>query len=300
MQGSFLIQRTDIDKMKTTLSFGELLWDLFPGYKTPGGSPANLAYHLSILGNKSHLLSRVGRDLAGTELIEFVRSKGLDTDHIQIDAVQPTGIVSVHIDEHNEPSYTIHEPSAWDFIELTDPLQTLASTLDAICYASLSQRNIASRDTIQKLIDSVPKQCVKVYDMNLRPPFFNPDEILGDIQNADLVKWNETEFQTVAEWLNVSDPTDHFLSKDPQKMILLTLGEKGSRLITSGNSYNQRAFSIEHGGDFVGVGDAFLGCFVHLLLQKREPEEILEKSSRYAAYVASSKGSMPAIPDELL
>jgi len=195
------------NKVKT-LSFGELLWDLFPGYKTPGGSPANIAYHLHTLGNESHLLTRVGNDPTGAELLEFIGSKGLKTTLIQTDSHQPTGIVTVHVDEKNEPSYTIHEPSAWDFIELNETLNRLAGSLDAICYASLSQRSKGSKFTIQALIERVPDSCIKVFDLNLRPPFFNPEEVLNDIRKADLVKMNEDEFKSVSRVSRKNDSAD--------------------------------------------------------------------------------------------
>ena len=286
--------------MFTTLSFGEVLWDVFPDYKKPGGSPANLAYHLHCLGNKSVLLSRVGDDKDGNELIDFLKSKGLSTDYIQIDKNLPTGRVTVQIDEHNEPSYTIHQPSAWDHITLENISTEFLKSLDAICFASLSQRNNISADSIRQILSATAEDCLKVFDLNLRPPFIDRASILKTIEQSDVIKMNEEEFRTIGEWTGSQNPAEYLLSNDPSKMIVLTLGEKGSAMYTADGYIENPAFPINNKGDFVGVGDAFLACFTHLVLKKEKPECLLELANRYAACVASKKGGMPDLPAEIL
>ncbi len=281
-------------------SFGEVLWDKFPDYKKPGGSPANVAYHLHILGNNSYLISKVGNDSNGKELMQFLKDKKLPIDYVTVDETFPTGLVTVSIDQNNEPSYTIHEPSAWDYIQFTEELKKLSNSLDAICFATLSQRNEGSSKCLSELMESISSGCLKVFDLNLRPPFINKTEILKNIVRANIIKMNEDEFNTVGTWLNSSDTADTLLSEDPDKMILLTLGERGSALFTSRGHFQHRAYPISGNGDFVGVGDAFLAAFTHLTLKKMAHADILETCNRYAAYVASQKGGMPAVSDEML
>lgn len=286
--------------MFKTLSFGEILWDHFPGYKKPGGSPANLAYHLHLFGNESYLLSRVGRDKNGEELLQFLSERGLSDQLIQIDQKLPTGAVTVNFDDNNEPSYTIHQPSAWDAIDITPEIANLSGSLDAFCFASLSQRSPGSKKSVNTLLKSVSDDCLKVFDLNLRPPFIEKETILINIEQSDVIKLNEEEYAVVGEWLNASDTADKIIDNDLNKTVLLTLGSKGSELVNSEGRYHQDAFPIHENGDFVGVGDAFLACFTHLMLKRTEPKQLLEIANRYAAFVASKQGSMPDIPHDLL
>jgi fructokinase len=233
-------------------------------------------------------------------LIRFLEGKELPTEHIQFDHEYPTGLVTVSFDENREPSYVIHKPSAWDYISLTYNFNKVYNELDAICFASLSQRNNTSSNTLNTILKSVRSNCLKVFDLNLRPPFINKEEILKKIDLSDVIKMNEEEFKTVGAWLNSSDTADTILNKDPNKRILLTMGAKGSALFTSKGHVEHKAYPIDNDGDFVGVGDAFLACFTHLTLKQTDPISLLERSNRYAAYIASQKGSMPTVPDEIL
>src|SRR6056297_678378 len=285
--------------MKKVLSIGEVLWDVFPTYKKPGGSPANLAYHLHCLGNRTLFASRVGNDENGNELLSFLADKGFSTSHIQTDQNQPTGTVTVSFTD-GEPSYVIHGPAAWDFIEYTDALKSEAANLDAICFASLSQRSEKTAETLQKLLNDVPDSCLKVFDLNLRPPFSKPEIITEQIMIADVVKFNEDEFEQAKEWFETDDPAAYLLDKDPKKTILRTLGADGSEMITISGIVREEAYPITETGDFVGVGDAFLACFTHLKLKQTTSESILSKANRYAAAVASQRGGMPKIHSSIL
>lgn len=286
--------------MFKTLSFGEILWDLFPNYKKPGGSPANLAYHLHLFGNDSNLLSKIGDDDIGKELLNFFLKKGVTIKYIQKDPILPTGTVSVMVEENNEPSYTIHQPAAWDDIELTSELSPLIESLDAFCFASLSQRNEGSKRTVDSLIERLPANCLKVYDLNIRPPFIDKASILKNIQESDVIKLNQEEYSIVGSWLNTADTAEKIIEMDSNKTVLLTLGSKGSELINRKGRFYQNAYPIQGDGDFVGVGDAFLASITHLKLKKIEPQQLLEKSNKYAAFVASQQGSMPDIPQNIL
>lgn len=285
--------------MSFVFSFGEILWDIFPDYKKPGGSPANLAYHLHVLGNISNLVTRIGNDENGEELLRFISGKGLSTEFVQKDSVHPTGTVSVQFNG-DEPSYTIHRPAAWDYIKVTQQLEKEIQKADALCFASLSQRENESASTLREILDLLPEECLKVYDLNLRPPFINQELILKNIWSADVVKFNRDELETVSDWLDVENLPAYLLREDSSKKILLTLGGEGSAIFTRDGYDQHKAFPISGDGDFVGVGDAFLACVTHLLLKNESPKKVLKKANRYAAKVASQKGGMPEISGSLL
>lgn len=285
--------------MKKVLSIGEVLWDQFPTYKKPGGSPANLAYHLHCLGNHTLFASRVGKDPNGDELLNFLSEKGFSTDHIQTDKTQPTGTVTVTFTD-GEPSYVIHEPAAWDFIEYTEALKSESEELDAICFASLSQRKQVTANTVHQILKDLPDTCLKVFDLNLRPPFTDSELITKQMILSDVVKFNEDEYEHVKIWFKTDDPAGYLLDKDPEKIILKTLGEQGSEMITASGVTQESAYPISGDGDFVGVGDAFLACFTHLKIRKAPGNNILSKANRYAAAVASHQGGMPEIQSSIL
>lgn len=285
--------------MYKTLSFGEILWDIFPDYKKPGGSPANLAYHLHRLGHESTLVSQVGNDIIGKELVTFLRNKGLPVQFIQKNVKFDTGKVTVLFNQ-GEPSYEIHEPSAWDFIRVTERLEEKASEVDAVCFASLSQRHEKSRETLHSILAHSKPDCLKVFDLNLRPPYTDRSIISKSIEIADVVKFNEDELKMVSDWFDAPDLPAHLLENHPNKIILLTLGADGSKVFKKSGTFTQKAHPISEKGDFVGVGDAFLACFTHLTLHQEPDETILMKANKYAAYVASQKGGMPQIPGELI
>ncbi|MCC5941023.1 MAG: hypothetical protein JJU37_05725 [Balneolaceae bacterium] len=284
--------------MYKTISFGEVLWDIFPDYKKPGGSPANLAYHLHVLGNKSILVSRVGKDRNGDELLDFLSEKEISTDHIQTDSKQLTGVVDVEF-KGDEPFYTIGQPSAWDYIEAYISILKEAKSVHAICFASLAQRNSTSAESLKKLLLNTPQNCLKVFDLNLRPPFINREAILQSIELSDVIKLNEHEYSMVSGWFETDSLAEDLLKENPKKTILITLGADGSAMHTSNGYYKESAWPITGKGDFVGVGDAFLACFTHLKLRNCAEDKILKLSNKYAAYVASQQGGMPEIPDEL-
>lgn len=285
--------------MSTIISIGELLWDVFPDYKRPGGSPANLAYHLYTLGNLSHLVSRVGNDFEGDELVRLIKRKGLYSEFIQKDMELPTGKVTVSFNDQ-EPSYTIHEPAAWDSIVPTQSLLKTLATADAFCFASLSQRNKITANTINFCIENVPDECVKVFDLNLRPPYVDQVLIQKSIKLADVIKVNENEFEILSNWFNTDNFGQHIVNLYPNKIVVVTLGANGSAMYNQNGYYKHEAYPVSESGDFVGVGDAFLACFVHLFLKNHSVNSILNNANKYSAFIASQKGSMPTVPLDLI
>ncbi len=188
------------NKANLILGLGELLWDILPDGPRLGGAPANFAVMAGRLGNNVALLSRVGWDDLGTQALDRLGSLPVDASIAQIDSQHETGRVTVSFDE-GEPQYTIHQPAAWDSLELTEEWIQIASRADAICFGSLAQRSLESRQTIQTLVRQTSPACVRVFDVNLRKPFYTSDVIRQSLELATVVKMNEAEVPIVLDLL---------------------------------------------------------------------------------------------------
>lgn len=285
---------------KTVLHFGEILWDQFSDYKRAGGSPFNVAMHLHYLGHDSRLISAVGLDDPGSELLDILQQKGADKS--LIDRLEyPTGSVSVEMDEENEPSYTIHERVAWDFISFPENIVDVAPKTDAFTFATLSQRSSTNRITLQKIITTLPDTCQNFLDVNLRPPYVKQPTIEFSLKKSNYVKMNRAEWDQIRSMVNI-DTEKELLKRFAISGMILTLGGDGSVYFDrDGNHYIESAVEIKPGqGDFVGVGDAFWACFIHHTLQKTPWQETLKKANQYAGWVAGQKGGIPDPNEELI
>ena len=182
---------------KKIVCFGEILWDILPHKALPGGAPMNVAYHLHQLGENPVLLTRIGVDEKGKELLDILAAKNIDTADVQLDYDHATGIVHATANEHGEMSYDIVSPAAWDFIVADDASVKLVSEADHFVFGSLSTRNKISRDALMQLLE-VAK--TKVLDINLRPPHFNRSIVSELLGKADIVKMNISEVELVTGW----------------------------------------------------------------------------------------------------
>jgi len=225
------------------LGLGELLWDLLPEGAQLGGAPANFSVMAARLGNHAAILSRIGRDDLGRKAIDRLESFSADASQVQVDAAHETGRVTVGF-EAGQPAYTIHQPAAWDFLELSDEWVRLAERADAICFGSLAQRCLHSRQTIQTLAAQASSACVRVFDVNLRTPFYSSEVIQESLELATVMKMNDAELPVVLELLGVPAGeklatealrigAEHLLGEFPTlEMVAITRGRHGSLLVT--------------------------------------------------------------------
>ena len=199
--------------MEKIYCFGELLWDMLPSGKQPGGAPMNVAYHLNRLGLEAKPITAVGKDDLGKELIEFLKSKNISTDYV-LENAQPTGQVLVSLNEKNEASYTIQAPAAWDFIELPkESLSEITGTEFILIFGSLACRNSINRETLNRLAS---KAALKVCDINLRSPFYNKDLVHHLFSITDWIKINHEELMLITSWYR-----DDLISEEMQARFLL-------------------------------------------------------------------------------
>lgn len=290
--------------MKQTLTIagiGELLWDLLPSGKQLGGATLNFAFHAAQFGCRSTVVSAVGNDPYGRQILEKLQEAQLNTAYVQQNDY-PTGTVEVRLDARGVPSYTIHRPVAWDFIAWNEGLGQLAPQLDAVCFGTLGQRSETSAATIRKLLSHVGPQCLKVFDINLRQNFYSEQVVRASLEQADILKLNEDELPVVAGMLSLHGNADSQMEQLRQRYdlryIVYTLGSRGSRITGADDCSEMETTKVEV-ADTVGAGDSFTAAFVTGILQGRPLHEVHRRATETAAYVCSRAGGTPPLPDSL-
>lgn len=287
---------------KIVVGMGEALWDVLPEGKKIGGAPANFSYHVSQFGLPSCVVSAIGDDALGKEIIENFTSKGLD--QLIAEVPYPTGTVQVEIDQTGIPLYDIKENVAWDNIPYTEHLDALAKRTKAVCFGSLAQRNVVSRETINHFLDTMPKDddSLIVFDVNLRQGFYNKEILCKSIQNCNILKINDEELITVSRMfgypgIDLQDKCWILLGKYNLKMLILTCGINGSYVFTPGNVSFQPTPKVEV-ADTVGAGDSFTAAFIASILKGKSVTEAHSIAVKTSAFVCSQKGAMPILPPE--
>ena len=285
------------------VGMGEALWDVLPEGKKIGGAPANFAYHVSQFGLPSCVVSAVGDDALGKEIVENFTSKGLN--QLIAEVPYPTGTVQVEIDPAGVPQYEIKENVAWDNIPFTAHLEAIAKKTKAVCFGSLAQRNVVSRNTINRFLDAMPQteDSLVVFDVNLRQGFYNKEILCNSMKRCNILKINDEELVTVSRMfgypgIDLQDKCWILLGKYNLKMLILTCGINGSYVFTPGNVSFQPTPKVEV-ADTVGAGDSFTAAFISSILKGKSVQEAHSRAVRTSAYVCTKKGAMPILPSDL-
>ncbi len=285
------------------VGMGEALWDVLPEGKKIGGAPANFAYHVSQFGLESCAVSAVGEDALGAEILDNFTQKGV---RYLIETVPyPTGTVQVEIDQAGIPQYEIKENVAWDNIPYTVKLESLAGRTRAVCFGSLAQRNIVSRNTINRFLDAIPQDDSRlvVFDVNLRQGFYNKEILCNSMKRCNILKINDEELVTVSRMfgypgIDLQDKCWILLGKYNLKMLILTCGINGSYVFTPGNVSFQPTPKVEV-ADTVGAGDSFTAAFIANILKGRSVADAHKFAVNTSAFVCTQQGAMPVLPPEL-
>lgn len=289
--------------MYTILGIGELLWDMLPAGPQLGGAPANYGVMAGRLGNNAYVLSRIGRDALGDEALRLLRPFPVNSAHVQVDPEQPTGRVTVQLND-GQPSYTIHQPVAWDFFELAEDWLSLAATADAVCFGSLAQRNERSRQTIHALVKATRLECHRIFDVNLRAPFYNSGIVRASLGLASAMKMNDAEVPQVLNLLELPAATslrgaaERLLGAFPRlSLVAITRGGEGSLLVGRSEWHEHPGVPVRV-ADTIGAGDAFTAALTHYLLRGAPLATLNEAGNRWGSFVASQSGAMPEISAE--
>ncbi|MCF0244091.1 MAG: carbohydrate kinase [Bacteroidaceae bacterium] len=303
--------------MKKVIGLGEALWDCLPEGRKLGGAPANFAYHAQVQGCESYVVSAIGNDDLGKEIISQLSDKGLNL-HIAT-TEYPTGTVRVTLSGDGIPSYDICRGVAWDNIPWSDQLNELAKQTDAVCFGSLAQRDEVSRQTILRFLDTTPETALRIFDINLRQEFFSADIIHESFKRANIVKINDDEWEVVKPMMGLTpvldnttaveeaerysekwfEGIDKIIERYGWKMLILTCGTNGSFVFTAdGKRFFQPTPKVTV-VDTVGAGDSFTGSFVASLLNGKSVEDSHRKAVQVSAFVCTQAGPMPNLPEEL-
>ncbi len=284
------------------VGLGEALWDCLPEGKKLGGAPANFAYHAGQFGHDSLAVSAVGNDALGQETLDEFDKKGVKYLMPEVD--YQTGTVLVELDDEGVPTYNIKEDVAWDNIPFTPELEEAARNSRAVCFGSLAQRSSVSRQTIQKFLEATPKDCLKIFDINLRQNFYTKEIITNSLKHANILKINDEELVTIGRLfgypgLDMENKCWLLLGKYNLDMLVLTCGINGSYVFAPEHKSFFETPRVNV-ADTVGAGDSFTASFVAAILAGKSIEEAHKLAVDVSAYVCTCYGAMPAIPREYL
>jgi len=291
-----------VSEQPTIIGLGEVLWDVFPDGKHPGGAPANFSFHANQLGARGLPASRIGRDALGDELVALLEGKGLETSLIQRDAQHPTGRVTVTL-EGGQPSYIIHEDVAWDFLECDEVWKSEMRRAAAICFGTLAQRSQKSRAAIHDSLAAASQETLIVYDVNLRQNFYDREWVERSLHSAKVVKLNDDELLTLTRLLEIEAASDEeapgiftraLIDRFGVDMVCITRGAKGCLLQNANETVDVPGQSVQV-ADTVGAGDSFTAALIVSLLKGWSLERAGKFANRYGGLVASRTGGMPTI-----
>jgi fructokinase len=279
--------------MKKVICFGEILWDNLPNGRLAGGAPMNVAYHLRKAGVDSHLISKIGNDNAGKELIEFISSKGIPSQLVQVDPFQSTSEVIGTLHANNEMTYDIVYPTAWDFITWYDQFEKEIPTADVFIFGSLASRNDISKTTLLQLLAASK---YAAFDVNLRAPHYSKEGIKELLEKSNLVKVNEHEISILGNWFTTyqteAEQAKSLINQFNMDTVIVTKGDKGSSLYSPTTELHQDSHEITV-VDTVGSGDSFLAGFIAKKLNGSSTEEAFEFANKLGAFIATKAGACP-------
>ena len=284
------------------VGLGEIVWDILPSGKRLGGAPANFAFHAHALGGEGLILSAVGNDDFGRELLNQLYSLGLDCGNINI-SKHPTGLIHALISDDGSAEYTIEVGAAWDFLEWSNETGHLAKNCDAVCFGTLSQRSFTSRETIYRFLKEVKADCLRVFDINLRQYYYSKEIIQNSLQAANVFKLNDEELEVISNLFNISGTTeeklDLLLKSFDLELLALTKGANGSIMIDKNNisSLPGKPTKVV---DTIGAGDAFTAAMIIGKLNGFSLDHLHLMASSLASYICTQSGATPKLPESLI
>lgn len=283
------------------IGLGEVLWDMLPEGRKMGGAPANFAWHMAQFGYDARAVSAVGKDPDGDEILHQFAERGLRADLSRVD--YPTGRVEVTLDTEGIPQYRILTDVAWDHIPYTEELRMTARTARCICFGSLAQRSKESHRTITSFLDDAPKDALRVFDINLRQPFYSREVVTESLKRCNILKINDEEALIVARMLGIDSEdiceiAERLRGDYGLRATILTCGSRGSHVFHDGGRSDLTTPKVEV-TDTVGAGDSFTAGFCAAWLHGCDVATAHARAVAVSAYVCTCEGATPRLPKEL-
>jgi fructokinase len=287
--------------MNPIVGLGEILWDLLPSGKQLGGAPFNFTFHCHQLGQPCVMVSRIGTDALGEEILHQLRSRNLDDTHVQRDREHPTGTVPVSLDERGQPSYTITPNVAYDFLTWDERLESLMKSARAVCFGTLIQRHAQARATVQRALAAATGSVI-VYDVNLRQHFYSREIVEASLHASRWVKLNDGELVVLRDQLELGGEDEaatlaKLRRRYDLELACLTRGEHGCLVQTKSEQVDLPGIKVQV-VDTIGAGDAFTAGLLVSRLEGKGLAESANFANRLAARVAASAGGTPRIVRE--
>lgn len=284
------------------VGMGEALWDCLPEGRKLGGAPANFAYHVGQFGWHTVVVSAIGNDVLGDEILE--RIEGVNLDHLITRVAYPTGTVQVTLSGDGIPAYEICENVAWDNIPWSEQLEALAHRAKAVCFGSLAQRSAESRNTILRFLGTMDADTERIYDINLRQNFYSLEVIEESLRRATILKLNDEEIEVVKALLQITGTPEEVCRQiiaryETVKMVIFTCGAIGSYVFTADEVSYVETPKVKV-ADTVGAGDSFTATFVAQYLKGKPINEAHRIAVQASAFVCTQNGAMPVFPKEIL
>lgn len=281
---------------KKIICFGEVLFDVFPTHRKIGGAPLNVALRLASLGVNAQIISRIGKDEIGRELLAFIEKNGVATETIQIDENLSTGQVIVQLNDKGSASYTINYPVAWDKIICIPEDEIMVKKADALVFGTLVCRDSVSHTSLLEIINYAK---YAVFDVNLRAPFYTKEILINLMMQSDFIKFNDDELFEISTFMNSPyhslEQNILFIAEQTNtKHICVTKGSHGAVLYYNEKMYYNSGYKIDV-VDTVGSGDSFLAGLLSKLLYDENPQEAIDFACALGAIVAKNEGANPKI-----
>ena len=283
---------------RPVVGIGEILWDMLPGGKQIGGAPANFAFHATQLGANGKIVSAVGNDDLGNEILQTLEAKGLSAEVACV--ANPTGQVNVDPSQDGEGRYHFTEDCAWDHVPFTGLLAEIADKTAAVCFGTLAQRHPQTRHTVQLFLDAIPSDSLKIFDVNLRQHFYSKELIRDSLRLCNLLKASDEEVNELARLFALPDTEEEarcrrLMALFDIPVVIITRGAEGSSVYSNGQTLVRPAESVEV-ADTVGAGDSFTAAFTVALLRGKSLEEAHALATQVSAYVCTQAGATPLLP----
>lgn len=284
------------------IGVGEVLWDLLPSGPQMGGAPANFACHARQLGAEVRVITRVGDDVLGRQILDRFADMKIHSDMVQVDDRLPTGTATVALGADGTPQFTITNDVAWDALALTNEALESACKANAICFGTLAQRSKTSAHAIQGLLAALPPSVLTVFDINLRQNFYNQEILERSLESAQVLKLNDQELVVIASMFELQGDTKQKIEQLARRfelqLVALTRGQHGSLLHQSG-TWSEMPGLQKDIIDTVGAGDAFTATLVMGMLHRLPLGELHCIADEVAAFVCCCHGATPQLPVHL-